>query len=56
MVIVFEELGGGRGEAGLGARQQGMGPRHPAGHYALYLSTHATRRHTHRTRRKPVIV
>ncbi len=53
MVVVFEELGGGRGEAGLGAQRQGMGTRHPAGHHTLYLSTHATRRHTHCTRRKP---
>ncbi len=31
MVVVFEELGGGRGEAGLGAQRQGMGTRHPPG-------------------------
>lgn len=56
MVVVFEELGGGGGEAGLGARRQGVGTGHPARHHALYLSTHATRRHTHCTRGEPVIV
>lgn len=53
MIAVFEELGGGRGEAGLGARRQGVGTGHPARHHALYLTTHATRRDTHRTRGEP---